>query len=293
MLSRRTCHLTKLAVIGMLCCSIAPCQARQHGVTLERSAFAHPAVMGSRDNMKAKTFFRSPSEMRSSDISPRSRSCYHVGPIFMSSEVSRDENEDSSRSAASSEQDEDLALTSTGKESKDDWFKDMLSVSPLTRFIEGDEGSKYKKPPPLQVEDTSLLFYDVFLILNLSLSISFWVVHRMSFDFIGSAVSEGSLFSLLWIAAGLYNGAFLYSAVDGHYGSADEKGGPKAAGMLGLHTFIGACNLRVVIALLDAILEHRKVGEIAGEQLIPLEIAFGLVLMSMWRALHSSYTPRL
>lgn len=40
--------------------------------------------------------------------------------------------------------------------------------------------------------DTSLLFYNVFLILNLSLSISFRAAHRMSFEYIGSAVSEGS-----------------------------------------------------------------------------------------------------
>jgi hypothetical protein len=114
----------------------------------------------------------------------------------------------------------------------------------------------------------------------------------MSFEFVGSAVSEGSLFCLLWIAAGLGNGAFLYSAVDGHYGSADERAGPKAAGLLGLYTFMSASNLRILVALATAVLEHRKVGQVAGEQLIPLEIVFGLVLMSMWRALHSTYTPR-
>ena len=114
----------------------------------------------------------------------------------------------------------------------------------------------------------------------------------MNFDFIGSAVSEGSLVCILWIAAGLYNGAFLYSAVDGHYGSTDERGGPRAAGMLGLHTFMSAASMRVILALVMAVLEHRKVGVVAGEQLIPLEIAFGLLLMSMWRALHSSFVPR-
>ena len=35
-----------------------------------------------------------------------------------------------------------------------------------------------------------------------------------------------------------------------------------------------------------------RVGAAAGEQLIPLEIAFGLLLMSLWRALHSRYVPR-
>jgi hypothetical protein len=209
----------------------------------------------------------------------------------MSSEINRDEDENAMSHSPNNEKNEDLSLTATGKDSESKWLKDMLEGSPLLGFFKRD-GDEYKKPPPLQVEDTSLLFYDVFLIMNLSLSTSFWVVHRMSFEFVGSAVSEGSLFCLLWIAAGLGNGAFLYSAVDGHYGSTDERGGPKAAGLLGLYTFIGASNLRILVALATAVVEHRKVGSVAGEQLIPLEIIFGLVLMSMWRALHSSYTPR-
>lgn len=165
------------------------------------------------------------------------------------------------------------------------WF-DRLQESMLTHL-------KYQKPPPLQVEDNSVLLYDVFLLVNLSASISFWVTHRMDFQYIGSAISEGSLLSILWIIAGLYHGAFLYSAVDGHYGSMDEKGGPKAAGLLGLQTFISTFNLRIVMALLTAVVEHRQVGAVVGEELIPLELIFGLVLMSCWRALHSSYTPRM
>lgn len=205
-------------------------------------------------------------------------------PLFMSSEM-RDEVDDSLSRTPSG--DEDLAPTTVGKGGDE---SDESVLSKFLSFLNINE-DEYKKPPPFQVEDTSLLFYDVFLILNLSLSISFWAVHRMSFDYIGSAVSEGSLYCCLWIAAGLYNGAFLYSAVDGHYGSTDERGGPKAAGMLGLHTFISASSLRIIVALAMAVIEHRKVG-VAGEQLIPLEIAFGLLLMSCWRALHSSYTPR-
>jgi len=147
------------------------------------------------------------------------------------------------------------------------------------------------KRPPLQVEDNSVLLYDVILLVNLSASISFWVTHRMDFAYIGSAISEGSLLSILWIIAGLYHGAFLYSAVDGHH--VDDKGGPSAAGLLGLQTFIGTVNLRIVVALITAVVEHRKVGTVVGEDLIPLELLFGLVLMSCWRALHSSYTPRI
>uniref|UniRef100_A0A7S4MZ87 Uncharacterized protein n=1 Tax=Odontella aurita TaxID=265563 RepID=A0A7S4MZ87_9STRA len=170
-------------------------------------------------------------------------------------------------------------------------------------------GALFRKPPPFIVEDSNLLFYDVALLLNLSLSISFWVVHRMSFVHVGTALSEGSLLCIVWILAGLYNGAFLRSAVDGHRGGgvggggggADDDapidglgdGGPKAAAVLGFNTFMWACNLRIVAALIQAVWDHRPVGTTDGEMLIPLEIAVGLVLMSSWRALHSYYTPRI
>lgn len=152
---------------------------------------------------------------------------------------------------------------------------------------------EYAKPPPMQIEDTSLLLYDIFLILNLTVSISFWVVHRMSFTDILPAFSEGSLMCILWVMSGLWNGAFLYSAADGHYGSEDEKGGPTSAALLGLSTFVGVANMRILVALGTAILEHRQVGMANGEEFIPLEIAFGLMLMSCWRALHSSYSRQI
>ena len=152
-------------------------------------------------------------------------------------------------------------------------------------------------PPPPVVEDTNLLFYDVFLILNLSVSISFLVVHRLSLDYIYTAVGEGSLLSILWVASGLWNGAFLLSARNGHHNPQAEgdgpKGGPGAAGLLGLSTFIGASNLRLAVALLQAVWYHRVVGAMEGEKLMPLEISFGLVLMSMWRAFHSYASPRI
>lgn len=148
--------------------------------------------------------------------------------------------------------------------------------------------------PPMQIQDTNLLFYDIFLILNLSVSISFWVVHRMSFSSLVPAFSEGSLLSIVWVISGLVNGAFLYSATDGHYDVTEEeykdKGGPNAAGMLGLFTFIGAANMRLLVALVMSFIEHRKFGIADGEELIPLELACGLFLMSIWRMLHSSYT---
>ena len=151
--------------------------------------------------------------------------------------------------------------------------------------------------PPIQVDDTNVLFYDVLLLLNLSVSISFGVTHRMNLSYISSALDEGSLMCICWIIAGLGNGVFLYSAVDGHYdplgrGEDDgDKGGPKSAGLLALSTFISASSIRILIALSFAVCQHRPVG-VGGEELIPLEIVVGLALMSLWRAVHSSYTPR-
>jgi hypothetical protein len=172
---------------------------------------------------------------------------------------------------------------------EDDSDRD-LPLSALWSMLTGTGGG-----PPLQVDDNNLLLYDVFLLVNLSASISFWVVHRLNFLFIAESLNEGALLCICWIVAGLANGAFLHSAVDGHWdpsGKDADKGGPKAAGLLGLSTFIGTSSIRIIIALAVAVAEHRPVGG-GGEALIPLEILVGLILMSSWRALHSAYTPRL
>ncbi len=165
----------------------------------------------------------------------------------------------------------------------------------IQTFLDKWQGSKESSSfqlPPLIVEDQPLLLYDIFLLINLSLSISFWVVHRLSFEHIATALSEGSLLCIIWIISGLYHGSFLYSSVDGHYRNSEE-GGPKSAGMLALSTFITTANIRIVVALVMALIEHRPVGTTDGELLMPLEITSGILLMSSWRALHSYSTPRI
>lgn len=268
---KRTASSAILAML--LSSSLGHCHARVPSQSAFITTSKRVSILGNTHQIKGF------STLVSGAPSPRSRG------LFLSSEVGSDE-------ADSLQPPSDESPSTTGEaQAKNGGMKRLLSDLPFFQFF-NQESDTYKKPPPLQVEDSSLLFYDVFLLLNLSLSISFWVVHRMSLDYIGIAVSEGSLLCILWILAGLGNGAFLNSAVDGHYGAMSEKGGPKAAGMLGLHTFISTANLRIVVALVMAVLEHRKVGDLAGEQLIPLEILFGLVLMSCWRALHSSFVPR-
>jgi hypothetical protein len=149
--------------------------------------------------------------------------------------------------------------------------------------------------PPIQIDDTNLLLYDTILLTNLSVSISFFVAHRLNYLYLPSSLNEGSVLSLCWTVAGLASGSFLYSAVDGHYDPRDEnyadKGGPRGAGLLAVSTFVTTCSLRIALALICAVLEHRPVGT-GGEELIPLEIPFGLVLMSAWRTLHAEHTVR-
>mmetsp|Transcript_20878 Transcript_20878/g.43571 ORF Transcript_20878/g.43571 Transcript_20878/m.43571 type:complete len:249 (-) Transcript_20878:360-1106(-) len=149
--------------------------------------------------------------------------------------------------------------------------------------------------PPLRIDDAQVLLYDVFLLVNLSVSISFLVTHRMNVAYLPAALNEGTLLSICWIIAGLANGSFLYSAVDGHYDPYDGKneGGPKAAGLLALSTFVSTCSLRIIMALGAAVMQHRMVGIVGGEELMPLEILFGLVLMSVWRFFHSANTLRM
>ena len=169
------------------------------------------------------------------------------------------------------------------------------ATNPLSQFLEfrSSLAERYKKMPPIQVEDMNVLLYDIFLIVNLTASISFWVTHRMDLNYLSMALSEGCLFSCFWIIAGLYHGSFLWSSVDGHFGSSDERGGPKAAAMLAANTFVNATSLRLLFALIVAVFQHRPVGASPSEELLPLEIGFGLVLMASWRALHSSFVPRI
>jgi len=193
---------------------------------------------------------------------------------------------DSSQSSVPSTTTENEQLPSQQKEQQSPppppfWEKWMQAVR--------DEYGPERKRPPLQVDDFSLVLYDVFLILNLTVSISFWVVHRMELDWIAGAVSEGCLLSLCWMVAGLGKGAFLFSAVDGH----QPSGGPMEAAKLATVTFLDTVNVRLLVALLWAVLQHRAVGIGPGESLLPLELGLGWMLMPLWRLLHSSYIPRL
>jgi len=180
------------------------------------------------------------------------------------------------------------------RERNDSLDKSNVDWSPFTSRDQNGNGPNLFALPPFQIDITNILFYDVFLLLNLSVSISFFAIHRTSLQYITPAFSEGALFCILWIVSGLYYGTFLYSSVTGHYDAdqMEEKNiqGPVAAGTLALSTFITTSSLRIIVSLAAAWLEHRPVGVAPGEDLIPLEIGFGLILMSIWRYVWSSYT---
>lgn len=220
-----------------------------------------------------------------------------------------------------------LSRGRTLEDNKADWASVPLQLETETNLYEavlsyrGDGSDDHEKNstlpsrffsrlPPFRIEDWNLLLYDIFLIVNLSVSISFWVVHRYDVTYIGRALNEGCLLSILWISAGLWNGSFLYSSVDGHYPpqsppnrmtepllnrtniAETNPGGPVAAGLLAFHTFINTINLRLLFALVVAVVEHRPALSSGTELLVPLELGYGLILMMLWRALHSSFVLR-
>ena len=188
--------------------------------------------------------------------------------------------------------------------SQDEIIEKESSIGLFNKLINKKSAQNSKeKTLNFRIEDSELVLYDVFLLLNLSVSVSVWVVHRKDpLNHLLSAIGEGSLLCLLWVSIGLINGLFLYSAIDGHYnpdengrdGKIDDEnnGGPRAAGWLAFNTFVSVINVRLFIALVEAVTAHRRIGDIDQEGLMTLESIFGLVLMSSWRMLHSSYILR-
>ena len=128
------------------------------------------------------------------------------------------------------------------------------------------------------IEDKEVLAYDIFLILNLFVAISTFVTHRSSpLIHMNEALSNGSLFAICWILAGVYHGAFLFSS----------SNNPFKAGTMALTTFISTCNIRLVLELLfQSLVLHQKL------EFEWLEFVVGITLMSSWRWLHSAYVNR-
>lgn len=217
--------------------------------------------------------------------------------LFMTSEIRNQDDDEHDESNDNDDDNDDDAV--------DDRRRKRPDVESWPSRIKKALRTEYERPrPPVRVDDFSLVLYDVLLLLNLTVSISFWVVHRMQFQYVPDAVSEGCLLSLCWLTAGLWGGtgAFLESAVDGHRGGGGGGGGPVGALQLAAQTFVNTINIRLVVAFVVAVSQHRPVlvddyyhyhHQHASEALVPLELGLGLILMPAWRWLHSNYAPRL
>lgn len=170
----------------------------------------------------------------------------------------------------------------------------MSSSSPtIFQQLTNNKLSFFQQPPPPDIEDVPLLLYDIVLLLNLTVSISFWVTHRYSFTHLGTAFSEGCLLSSCWIVAGLYSGSFLHSAATGHSGG-NNKSPSSRTTLLALNTFVNTANLRLLFALVAAVVQHQPVGSTGSfggveTEMLGLEFGFGMVLMQVWRTLHGRF----
>jgi hypothetical protein len=174
----------------------------------------------------------------------------------------------------------------------------VFSPINLRAFL-GSIASRPWSLPPFRVDDINLLYYDVFLLINLVVSISLYVTHRLDVSYLGIAFSEGCLLSIAWVCSGLLStGAFLKSAIDGQTYEAKSKGSDSSnsseethfqnsPGLVACSTFVNAMNLRLILALGSAAWEHVPVGSQALDSMLPLEMAFGLVLMTVWRTIYA------
>ena len=161
-----------------------------------------------------------------------------------------------------------------------------------------------------RVGDVQLLLLDVVLLLNLALSASFWVVYRLDvMKTLTVALNEGCLLAVCWIVAGIYHDSFSFGVGE----SKETLDKERTAGLLGLRTFATASYIRLGIALLG-LLFHQNLawlpfGDTSGFdgaavellgggddakawKLISLELSVGVVLMSIWRVLHSQFVQR-
>ena len=154
-----------------------------------------------------------------------------------------------------------------------------LGLHPCTTLSLFNSNNNEEEPYILSmIEDKEVLAYDVFLIINLFVAISTFVTHKSSpLLHMNEALSNGSLFTICWIAAGVYHGAFLFSSANN----------PFKAGNMALTTFISTCNIRLVLELfLQSLVLHQKI------EFEWLEFVVGITLMSSWRWLHSVYVNR-
>jgi len=188
------------------------------------------------------------------------------------------------------------------------------------------EKRKLSIPNPAdRIQDVQLLLFDVFLLLNLTLSASFWVVYRLDVaKTMTVALNEGCIFVICWIISGVLNDAF--SIKVSSLRDSDEKVSPELK--TAINTFMLASVLRLGLALLawatspasmdglqfgndtvgimsmveqahqtasstfasnSDITSFLGIRDGQSAKLIPLEFGVGAILMTTWRMVHSQF----
>jgi hypothetical protein len=181
------------------------------------------------------------------------------------------------------------------------------------------KGSLVFLPNPAdRIQDVQLLLFDVFLILNLTLSASFWVVYRLDVaKTMTVALNEGCVFAFCWIVAGVFNDAFRSeeSSIDVSTASLPRKGDEGLTQnpylTTAINTFLTASVLRLVLALFALAASSASseaatlfdaspkltssflgVHDSQSAKLIPLEFGLGAILMTTWRMIHAQFKVR-
>jgi len=255
---------------------------------------------------------------------PRKRICYPSKTRFNFAKsqlyANNDENEDSSKSDPKNVQHDKNFLNNlnTKKKSKQESDEKISGFSLEKRKL-------FIPNPTDRIQDVQLLLFDVFLLLNLTLSASFWVVYRLDVaKTMTVALNEGCIFVICWIISGVLNDAFRIKVSS--LRDSDEKVSPELK--TAINTFMLASVLRLGLALLawatspasmdglqfgndtvgimsmveqahqtasstfasnSDITSFLGIRDGQSAKLIPLEFGVGAILMTTWRMVHSQF----
>uniref|UniRef100_A0A7S2QVV8 Uncharacterized protein n=1 Tax=Triparma pacifica TaxID=91992 RepID=A0A7S2QVV8_9STRA len=130
--------------------------------------------------------------------------------------------------------------------------------------------------PPLNLDFAlPLIIYDVFLLMNLSISLNLWVYHSISllppFTGLNSAFVEGSRLSVCWEISSISSSFY-------HPPNVKSEPAIRAA---------TAYTTATALLLTEELARAAMDNGIAGNLFLAQEIGFGGLLMVVWRTMHS------
>ncbi|GMI30930.1 hypothetical protein TrCOL_g7265 [Triparma columacea] len=152
------------------------------------------------------------------------------------------------------------------------------SIPPFNKFqtfLNKTKGNNFvSSRPPFNAEfATPLILYDVFLLLNLSISIKLWLYHSVSltppFTGLTQAFASGSRLSVSWVTACLISN--FYHPPNCFDTSNIIKRSMSAS--------VTTASILLSFELIQSVFEATQ----AGDTYVAQEIAMGTVLMVIWR----------